>query len=153
MAGRSRYTIDLTTVADAADPGVRAVTDADIVDLPALMLAAYADTIDDEGESLADAEAEITDWLSSGAGLAESCVTDHAVVAASLVTHGPRGPIIAYVITAPDGKGRGYGRRVVEGSLRALKAGGHTSVALWITDGNEPSERLFASLGAVRTEP
>jgi hypothetical protein len=46
-------------------------------------------------------------------------------------------------------KSKGLGALVTHHALDALAAAGHEKVVFYITDGNEPSERLFRSLGAV----
>jgi hypothetical protein len=58
-------------------------------------------------------------------------------------------PFSAIVMTAPEHKGYGLGRAVVAASLESLRTARHRTVTLYITEGNAPSERLFASLGAV----
>ena len=54
------------------------------------------------------------------------------------------------VATASTSKGEGFGRAVVLVSLRSLADAGVAEVGAVITDGNTPSERLFAGLGFVR---
>ena len=54
------------------------------------------------------------------------------------------------VAVHPDAKRAGVGRAAVATSLGSLIAAGVTEVGATITDGNEPSERLFDSLGFER---
>ncbi len=150
---RLRYEIDLTTieVSPPRSPALRRLGPADRDQLAALMLDAYAGTIDDEGETLADAEAEVDQWLADTPMLDHSfgAVIDDDLVAAVLVMELDQQPFVAIVMTAADRKGAGWGRAVVGSALAALQRDGHRRVALVITRGNTPSERLFTGLGAV----
>lgn len=118
------------------------------------MLAAYAGTTDDEGESLGEAIDEIDGWLEDGGQLHRSygVEVDGRLRSAALVTIGPRGAVLAYVITDPEVKQQGYGRRVVEAAMQHLQRDGYAEVHLWITEGNVPSEALFVGLGAERVD-
>ena len=146
--GRTTYEIDLIERSTAPRPAaVRAAEPGDRAALAALMLDAYAGTIDDEGESLADAEAEIADWLEWGGSLADS-VVEHELRAACLVSHLDDRVVIGYVMTAAASKRLGLARLVVIAALDGLAEAGLDRVELTITDGNTASERLFAGLGA-----
>ncbi len=79
-------------------------------------------------------------------------VIDGDLVAAVLVMTVDRSPFIAVVMTAGAHKGCGLGRAVVEAALAGLRRDGHRRVVLYITEGNTPSERLFAAAGAVAVE-
>lgn len=130
---------------------VRSVLRADRAQLAALMLAAYRGTVDDEGEG--DHEAleaidhyfDTMEWSHSVV-----CEIDAQVVAMSFVVVVEGRHYIDPAATAASFKGRGLGRTVVETSLRSLAEAGITEVGATITDGNTPSERLFARLGFVR---
>ncbi|MEM9522174.1 MAG: GNAT family N-acetyltransferase [Actinomycetota bacterium] len=152
MTQRHHYRIDLGDRTSVHEPSAQPLTTSDRESLPALMLAAYAGTTDDEGESLTEAIEEVDRWLEEGGDLIRSfgCHVDGELQSAALVAVVPRGAILAYVITHPDHKRRGLGRRCVEAALDKLHRDGHAQVNLWITEGNTPSERLFASLGANR---
>ena len=113
------------------------------------MLDAYAGTIDDEGESLADAEAELADWLEWGGAWADS-VVDRERRAACLVSHLDERTVIAYVMTAADSKRQGLARLVVTAALDGLAAAGVTRVGLTITDGKR---RIGAPLRRIRSAP
>ncbi|MEM9204627.1 MAG: GNAT family N-acetyltransferase [Actinomycetota bacterium] len=152
MIARHEYRIDLSTWTMTSARGVRRLTVDDVAELPGLMLAAYAGTTDDEGETLTEAVEEIEGWLRNGGDLGASfgAEIDGRLCAAALVAATPVEVVLAYVITHPDHKRQGLGRRVVSGVLDGLQAGDTRAVHLWITEGNEPSERLFAGLGAKR---
>ncbi|MEM9467074.1 MAG: GNAT family N-acetyltransferase [Actinomycetota bacterium] len=154
MTVRHHYRITLTDDPAEVGPEVRALVATDREALPALMLAAYAGTTDDEGESLDDAVDEIDGWLRDGGRLDRSFgyERDGRLRAAALVTVVPRGAILAYAITHPDDKGAGLGRAVVTAALAHLRRDGHAEAHLWITEGNVASEALFARLGAERVD-
>lgn len=132
----------------------------DIAALADLMLAAYRDTIDYDGETLADAQAEIERYFTSTTAPARldcSWVAWQSEIALSacLVCDWPdRGcPMIAYVITRPAWKGQRLVERLLRPSLESLAATGASEVRAVITEGNLASERLFARLGFVRVPP
>lgn len=132
----------------------RAVRADDREPLAALLLDAYHGTIDDEGEGPAEALAAVDEHFSHM--LWEHClVLEQAGEPASLafvVMVGGR-HYIDPVVTAPAAKCRGLGRAAVRASLESLTAAGVAEVGAVITDGNTPSERLFASLGFTRVGP
>ena len=76
------------------------------------------------------------------------------IVSACLVNRRRRdgNVLIGHVMTHPDYKGRGIGGDCVRASLRSLRLAGVETVRLGITEGNTPSERLFAALGARRVD-
>ena len=119
------------------------------------MLAAYAGTIDDEGETLDDAIDEIDRWVEHGGDVQRSFGYDVGgrLRSAALVTLTPQHPVLAFVFTHPEDKGKGLGRQVVEAALGQLRRDGHAEIELWITEGNVASERLFAGLGARPLRP
>lgn len=152
-----RYEIDLTRLATAVpddEEGVRPVTEADAADLASLMLDAYRNTIDYEDEDLDDAIAEVGSYLGRGQPLLEMsrvAVENGEIVSGVLLSQTEDGPFIDYVMTRASHKTRGLGALVTSHALTALAGAGHHKVIFYITDGNEPSERLFASLGAKAT--
>ena len=74
-----------------------------------------------------------------------------AVVAATLVTRAPYGPLIAHVMVDPSRQGRGLGRVVLTATVRALRARGETVIVLNVTEGNTRAIRLNERLGFVRS--
>ena len=119
--------------------------------LASLLLDAYRGTVDYEGEGDEQALAAIDEYFAR-------IVWRHSVVldegdslsAMSLVASVDGRHYIDPVVTASTRKGKGHGRAVVLTSLRSLAADGVAEVGAVITDGNTPSERLFAGLGFVR---
>ena len=53
--------------------------------------------------------------------------------------------------TAPEGRRRGVGRRLVEAVVGWAAEGGAERVELWVTRGNEPAQRLYEQMGFVET--
>lgn len=136
--------------------GMRHPAPGDAEALAALMIDAYRGTIDDDGETLDDARAEIDRYL-SGAGLAPlleySWVAGQGVLdAACLVAYWPARncPLFAYVMTRASARGQGYAARLVAASLRDLAEAGYAEARAVITEGNTSSESLFVRLGFQR---
>jgi GNAT superfamily N-acetyltransferase len=63
-----------------------------------------------------------------------------------------KGPLLAEVIVAPDGRRRGFARRLVQESLRAVRARTAEPLRLVVTLRNRRAYRLYDSLGFVRLE-
>lgn len=119
--------------------------------LAALMLDAYRDTIDDEGESLNDARDAIDHYFASIVRPHSFVVLDGAdPVAFSFVLIVSDTHYIDPVAVASAQKRRGVGSAVVRMCLGSLANAGVTEVGATITDGNVASERLFIGLGFSR---
>lgn len=116
--------------------------------LAALMLDAYRNTIDDEGESLDDALGAIDYYLASivrphsYAMLDKSDLVGFAFV---VVVNGVH--YIDPVVVASTRKRLGFGGALVRRCLGSLADAGVFEVGATITDGNVASERLFIGLG------
>lgn len=152
-----RYEIDLTgsrPEPTSVEVPLRSLTTQDRDALARLILDAYRGTIDDEGETMVEAIEEIDGWFGHAPLLEPSigAELDGELVAAVLVMTVDDDPFIAVVMTAAASKGTGLGRAVVTEALARLRRAGHRRVVLYITEGNTPSERLFASVGAVAPE-
>lgn len=115
------------------------------------MLDAYIGTIDYEGEGIDEAQAEITDYLDGEPLLDSSWVLEDGelLLAAILISKYDDGPLVGYVMTRGAAKGHHVAATLLERSLQRLGDEGWESVDAFITAGNTPSERLFASAGAV----
>lgn len=120
--------------------------------LAELMLDAYVNTIDYEGEDTDDALEEVNRYFAGSPRLDCSWVyaSGDILLAASLI--GARGntPIISYILTRTRWKGRGLGGYVVRQSLLSLQDSGFSEVVAGVTDGNTPSEKIMARFGFVR---
>ncbi len=124
----------------------------DLESLAALMLDAYRGTIDDAGETLADAIEEVTAYLAGGPGepLLECsflALDGSRPVGACLVSLHQNSPLLAYAFTAPAAQNRGLATALIRLSMRALAARGYRRLALWVTEGNTPAERVYEKLG------
>jgi GNAT superfamily N-acetyltransferase len=149
---RSEYRLAPLQVAPGSAPAdTRHPTTADRDVLAALLLDAYRDTIDDEGEDLDDALAAVDHYLGAILGPHSYVVFDGGEpVAFAFVVVVDDLHYIDPVVVAPARKGRGLGRDAVRCSLRSLAAAGVSEVGATITDGNVASERLFVGLGFTR---
>ena len=118
------------------------------------MLDAYVRTIDYEGETLTEAIKEVDAWLEGSPMLDHSygAVVSGRLVSAVFIMTVDDAPFIAMVMTDPGHKGAGLGRAVVEEALASLRVSRYQHAALYITQGNTPSERLFAAAGALHTD-
>lgn len=153
MTSKIRYEIDLTASSrqlGSFAKGLRNPVPADLVPLAQLMLDAYTDTVDYEGESLQEAIDEVTAWFADTPMLESSFLHQNgdSILSAVLVSMIDDGPFVGYVITDPQHKKQGLATRVTLAALEALRSGGFPRVVLYITQGNTPSERLFRGLGA-----
>ena len=130
---------------------VRLVQIADRDSLASMLLEAYRGTVDDEGEGDDEARAAIDEYFAR-IEWPHSVVLEEGgrLVAMSFVVTVEGRHYIDPVATIASFKRRGLGRAAVLASLRSLVSDGVQEVGAVITDGNTPSERLFARLGFVR---
>ncbi|MEW5825328.1 MAG: GNAT family N-acetyltransferase [Candidatus Bipolaricaulota bacterium] len=132
----------------------RAVSSSDKEALAILLFAAYRGTIDDEGDSFADALVEIEKTFRGDYGRflpACSFVVEEGefLVSACLVTFfDPHdAPLVVFLMTRPEAKRRGLARHALERSMNALLDAGFERLTLVVTDGNEPARSLYRQLG------
>lgn len=166
-AGRPAGAVDVGAVGVMRAPEAR-----DAAALARLMLDAYAGTVDDEGGTHEDAEAEVARLFGGAYGAMEwevSRVVEDggggggALAAATLVTRNTgtmKGPIgvpigvgeafVAFSMTAPAFKRRGLARAGLVAMMAGLRARGEARVHLVVTRGNVAAVRLYESLGFVR---
>ncbi|MEX2424401.1 MAG: GNAT family N-acetyltransferase [Acidimicrobiia bacterium] len=146
-----RYELELNELQPVGrlDSKVRNVEPDDLQGLAQLMLDAYRGTIDSEDETYEDAVSEVRSFLENDPALEHSYVVelDGTLVCAVLVQVRDGDLFIGYVMTHPDHKGTHIGRRLVHHALS--HANEYRRAIFYITRGNEPSEALFASLGAL----
>ncbi len=155
--------LDLGTVVPDPSPlpeGIetRVVTRDDAEALALLMDDAYRGTIDAEpGQDLDDARREIAATFAGdyGSPMVEASVVavEHdELVSASIVTRFEGSPFVAFTMTRASHKGRGLSRAVMTRTVGMLADAGESHVALVVTAGNEPAQRLYSSLGFVAVE-
>jgi predicted N-acetyltransferase YhbS len=102
----------------------RAIGTNDVPALGALMLAAYRGTVDDEGESEADALAR-ADYDGEYGSFLRDCSfvvpdDDGRIVGASMVTLFESDPFLTFLVVHPDMNRRGIGTFLVAASGNAL---------------------------------
>lgn len=153
-AGFQRRFMRCALLPGPAGPEGRAPDSADIPGLGVLMHAAYQGTIDDEGESPAQAEAELRKTWAGAYGrfrreASRVVERDGRPVAAALLTQFQDQPFVAFSFTHPEAQGRGLARAALTGAMQALLAAGEAELRLVVTLSNTPARRLYESLGFV----
>jgi GNAT superfamily N-acetyltransferase len=128
------------------------LTEVALSDLAALFLDAYRDTIDYEGETIEDAQAELQNVMSGGfgpvIGAASIClIVDNIPASAIFVTNREGIPFIPYMVTGKKYMGRGFARKLMLNAFAVLQKLGHEEVTLAVTRGNSAAEHLYESLG------
>lgn len=149
---RLKLTIPLAPQVFVQSADVRTATVADRLPLAELLIAAYAGTLDDEGETPEEALAEIDRTLAGAYGpfLAPcSFVVERngELLAASLITRWQAVPLLAFVMVAPHVQRQGLAEQVLRCSMAALWEQGETTLTLFVTDGNAPAQRLYTRMG------
>jgi 3-oxoadipate enol-lactonase len=153
---RRRYRMHLTLQPQAVEEHwhARPVTPADTPALARLMWDAYRGTIDDSGETLEDALAEVQQHFAGEDGPAlDSCSfvieQDGQALAAALVMlwEKTQRPLVSFLMTHPAVKNQGMGRYLLQKSINALLAQGYDDLALYVTDGNLPAQHLYEKMG------
>lgn len=136
----------------------RSPTAEDLDELAALMLDAYRGTVDADGdETLEVARDEVRGYFEGRSGAphlehSRVAVDDGRIVSAVLVSEFEGTPLIAYVLTAADQKGRGLAGALTRLAMRSLADAGRDRVHLWVTAGNAPAERIYERLGFTEVE-
>lgn len=149
MRTRSEYRMSPIQIAASSVPLPTAHPDEQQRDqLGALMLDAYRNTIDDEGESLDDAFSAIDYYLASILRSHSYVMADGSdLVAFAFVVVVNDVHYIDPVVVASGRKRHGFGGALVRQCLGSLADAGVVEVGATITDGNVASERLFIGLG------
>ena len=137
-----------------ADPTAesRVLTDADLQELAQLFIDAYAGSVDDDGEALDDARAEIGALLQGTYGVPrrESWLgifdDEGPPLAAILCTTWKGMPFIAQVMTQPSYRERGYATSLIREFAAQVDATGGTAIGLMVTRTNTALD-LFEELG------
>jgi hypothetical protein len=149
-----------STTPDSFAEGIwRNPTIADQQILAELMLDSYRGTIDDDGETIDDAIREVDSYFShQDSGWFDYswlAFIENDLACCSLVGFwkGRDSPIISYVMTDPRWKGKHFATAGVSRSLQSLVEKNYDKVYAVITEGNSPSERVFARLGFSRLAP
>jgi ribosomal protein S18 acetylase RimI-like enzyme len=149
---RHKMTIDTSIRISSGDWQTYPITSADFSQLGALMYDAYAGTIDDEGETLEQAEQVIKGTLEGKYGpflhSSSFCISqDNKIVSATILALWQDKPFLAFAITHPAYQGRGMARHLIEKSITALAQEGKPELRLVVTEGNAHAQRLYESIG------
>jgi GNAT superfamily N-acetyltransferase len=137
--------------------GLRPPSDADVPQLASLMYSAYRGTIDDEGESEADALVEVQKTYAGAYGsFVPSCsaVVERGgrLLSATLVSRWQDRPFVAFSMTEPSSKRTGLARACMMTAMSRLHAAGERQLGLVVTLANVPAFNLYTSLGFVVEE-
>ncbi|MFE6685018.1 GNAT family N-acetyltransferase [Streptomyces sp. NPDC057743] len=120
----------------------------------AVRLAALADAPEAFGSTLEREQAFTAEtWRQRLAGRDQFLAEDDGQ-ACGLVGIVPTGPSTAQLVSmwvAPTARGRGIANRLVGEALRGADTGGIVHLELWVTQGNDRAERLYARHGFQRT--
>lgn len=167
MPVRHEYILNLAEANPPADLCISAgvclcvVSRADVPDLAELMLDAYRNTIDYEGEEIAEAVVEMENYFtraSSHPAISQYSLAlgfGDSLVCACLLEFLPRQktPFVGFVICRTDHKRKGFGTYALHHAIGKLKDAGYAELRTIITEGNLPSETLFRRAGFKRVEP
>jgi GNAT superfamily N-acetyltransferase len=147
-------------------PGVRSFRAGDEEALGGLMFRAYQGTLDDEGETLEQAHAEIRKTVAGAYGaFVPNCskvierqgpstpLGSGPLLSAALVTLFQDRPFIAFTFTAPEHQNHGLARACMRAAMAELAAGDEHELRLVVTLANAPAYRLYKSLGFVEEPP
>jgi GNAT superfamily N-acetyltransferase len=145
---------DLPRVAVA---GMRAPEESDMPGLARLMRAAYRGGVDDDGETEADALAEIQKTFAGEYGAflphcSKVVARGNELVHATLVTRWQGRPFVAFSMTAPAAQRMGLARGCLIDAMQDLRAQGESELRLVVTAANTPARALYESLGFVVQE-
>ena len=137
---------------ESVPDGLRTPSTHDTEALGRLFHAAYAGTVDDEGETEQEAVAVVRGAFAGNFGVyleeaSRVVERDGRLVSASLVTLWNGKPLLAFAVTAPDWKGRGLSRQCVAATMRSLAAAGHPALHLFVTETNAPALAVYRRLG------
>lgn len=135
-------------------PGVRPFRPADEPALGPLMLRAYRGTVDDDGETVEDAAAEVRKTLAGEYGeFLPACSMvaerDSHVVSATLVTRLIGQPFVAFTFTEPGCQGQGLAGACIRAAMARLLQQGERELGLMVTLANTPAVSLYTRLGFV----
>lgn len=132
---------------------VRVTTEYDLPALAELLVVAYAGTVDDLGQTPAEALEELQDhatrerigpmlWDCSFVAL------DRETPAAAVIAcEEERVPLLSYIYTHPDWQGGGLATALIQYSINALLERGYERVRLKVALANVGARRLYKRIG------
>lgn len=141
----ANWQLELARLAPDGWREFRAVRIAALTDAPS----AFGSTL--AGELLLDER----DWrarLAHRAQFVVRCGEEAMGTVGGVAKSGPEsGSELVSLWVHPDWRGRGVGDLLVEAVLAWVRERGHRGIGLWVSDGNNAAERLYARHGFVRT--
>ncbi|MBI1885167.1 MAG: GNAT family N-acetyltransferase [Chloroflexi bacterium] len=134
---------------DARNPGEH-----EVPALAELMFVSYAGSIDDEGWSVEETQHEVAAFADGkyGPPLWECsfvAMVSGRPASAVLLCEENGVPLLAYVYTHPEFRGRGLVTGLVQRALTALRHRGYAKARLRVTIGNAAAEHVYRKLGFV----
>jgi ribosomal protein S18 acetylase RimI-like enzyme len=131
----------------------RPVTRDDSQNLGELLHKAYEGTVDDEGETVLDAQHEVVETVGGKFGdfsWTASLVSEigNSLVSSSLVTILRGIPLLAFTVTLPQYQNKGIGSHIISQSAELLRDEGFYELRLVVTRSN-PAINLYRRLGFV----
>ena len=119
--------------------------------LASLMLAAYRDTIDYDGETLEDALFQMRSLFQGKFGpfqdLSSFGIEEGRLLSAIIITMWESRPLVAFSMTRPESKNLGMATFLLKSSINALLTFGQKELVLVVTAGNEPAEHIYEKIG------
>ncbi len=130
----------------------RTISASDTESLASLMLSAYRDTIDYDGETLDDALFQMRSVFQGKFGpfqdLSSFCIEqDGRLLSAIIITIWENRPLVAFSMTRPESKNQGMATFLLKSSINALLTFGQKDLVLVVTVGNEPAEHIYEKIG------
>lgn len=134
--------------------GERRPLPTDEYELAELMMAAYRGTVDDEGDNVEQALAEVRKTFSGEYGpfmpeCSRVVQREARIVSATLVTGWQGRPFVAFAMTAPNWKRKGIARASMVNTMQDLIERDETLLSLVVTVKNEPAFALYQTLDFV----
>ena len=133
---------------------VRPVNHSDAPALSHLLYASFRGSIDDEGETPADAQHEIDRLFRGDYGqfdstasfvIEEEGVLQSACLISWFDVHAA--PLVVFSMSRPEARRRGMARHLLTASIHALLNHGERFLTLVVTEGNTEAISLYRSLG------
>ncbi len=154
MSIRQNMYVNLTSQKRMFVEGERLPIDHDKEQVAALMLDAYRGTIDDEGESIVEARAEIDRTFNGEYGrflpeFSRVVVRDSQIISAILVTEWQGTPFIAFAMTAKAWQRKGLSKSCMINLMQDLYESQYSILRLSVTTTNLPAVNLYVSLSFV----
>ena len=131
---------------------IKNIKEKDIKKLGSVMLGAYRDTIDYEGETLEDSQKEIRNVIKGGYGklISEASFLiefDNVITSAIFTNMFEGNPLITYTFTLKKYSNQGMARNLILKSINSLNILGYKELYLFVTEGNINAIELYQKIG------